>query len=97
MSDPTAVILRFNGDPDDLLERYEQARQRWIDAQDDDHTPPTFYAACKTENGIAIVTGWPTTEAHKAFSRALRPHLEAVGIGRPDGHEHLRIHKVGWA
>jgi hypothetical protein len=31
------------------------------------------------------------------FRRALRPHLEAVGIGRPDVHEHLRIDQLGWA
>jgi hypothetical protein len=96
LSDPTAVILRFEGNPDDLIERFEKARQLWIDAREDDYSPPAFYAACKTKAGIVIVTGWPTDEAHKAFGRDMRPHLEAVGMGRPDGHEHLRIEKLGW-
>ena len=96
MSDPVAMILRFDGDPDDLVERYEKARQLWIAAQDDDYEPPAFCAACKAEDGIAIVIGWPSDEAHKAFARGIRPHLKAVDMGRPDGHEHLRIAKLGW-
>ena len=96
MSEPTAVILRFDGDPDDLMERYEHARQEWIDAHHGDYTAPIFYAACKSKQGIVIVTAWPTNEAHKAFGRSLRTHLEAVGIGRPDVHEHLRIEQLGW-
>ncbi len=96
MSDPTAVILRFNGDPNDLLHRFEQARQLWIEAQDDDHSPPAFYAACKTKDGIVIITGWLTDEAHRAFGTGMSPHLKAVGMGRPDGHEHLRIEMLGW-
>jgi hypothetical protein len=31
MAIPVAVIIRFSGDPDDLLERFERARQTWID------------------------------------------------------------------
>ena len=60
MADPLAVIIRFSGDPDDLLERFEQARRMWIDAQAGDCERPVIYAACKTEDGIAIVTGWET-------------------------------------
>jgi hypothetical protein len=91
------VILRFKGDdPDDLLERFERARQLWIEAQDDHYVAPAFYAACKTETGIVILAGWQTDAAHKAFGPRMRPHLEAVGIGSPDHHEHLRIEKLGW-
>jgi len=79
LSDPTAVILRFTGDPDDLVERFEKARQLWIEAHDDDHSAPAFYAACKTRDGIVIVIGWPTNEAHEAFGPGMRTHLEAGG------------------
>lgn len=97
MSEPTAVILRFTGeDADDLFERFERARQLWIDAQDDDYASPAFYAACKSEAGIVIVTGWPTDAAHEAFGRRMRPYLEAVGIGAPVHHQHLPIVKLGW-
>jgi hypothetical protein len=37
MADPVAVIIRFNGDPDELFERFERARRLWIDAQDGDY------------------------------------------------------------
>jgi hypothetical protein len=47
MSNPIAVILRFNGDPDDLLGRFEQARKSWIETQGDGNNPPTFFAICK--------------------------------------------------
>jgi hypothetical protein len=96
LADPTAMILRFTGDPDDLLERFERARQRWIEAQGGGDSPPAFYAACTTKDGIVILSGWQTDAAHKAFARRMRPHLEAVGMGRPDHHEHLRIDKLGW-
>jgi hypothetical protein len=33
MADPITVIIRFNGDQDELLERFERARRLWIDAQ----------------------------------------------------------------
>jgi hypothetical protein len=95
-TDPLAVIVRFSGDPDELLERFERARRLWIEAQDDDYSRPVFYAACKTDDGILVINGWETKADHNAFRRGLRPHLEAVGIGRPDQHEHLSIERLGW-
>jgi len=96
MSDPVASIVRFNGDPDDLFERFERARRRWIEAQDDDYNRPALFAVCKAEEGIVLVTGWETEEDHRAFGERMGPHLQAVGMGRPDGHEHLRIARLGW-
>jgi hypothetical protein len=96
VADPIAVVLRFNGEADDLFERFERARRLWIEAQDADHTPPAFYAACKTDDGIVIVTGWQTDAAHKAFGRTMSSCLELVGMGPPDHHEHLAIQRLGW-
>lgn len=96
MPDPITVIIRFSGDPDDLLERFERVRQRWIEAQDPDYEPPVFYAACKTDNGIAIVSGWETAVAHRAFGQGLHPHIDAVGMGTPDRIERMRVGKLGW-
>jgi heme-degrading monooxygenase HmoA len=96
MSDPIVSIVGFNGDPDDLVERFERARRLWIEAQDDGYRRPAFYAACKTDDGIVVVSGWETAADHKAFGRRLGPHLEAVGMGRPDHHEHMSIEKLGW-
>jgi hypothetical protein len=96
MSDPIASIVRFNGDPDDLFDRFERARRLWIEAQDDDYDRPTFHAACRTHDGILIVNGWETDAAHRAFGRRMGPHLKAVGMGMPDHHEHMQIEKLGW-
>ena len=96
MSDPIAMILRFTGEPDSLAERFEKARQLWIAAQGVDYIPPDFYAACKTKDGLAIITTWPSADAHRGFGREMRRHLEAVGMSRPEGHERLRIDKLGW-
>jgi hypothetical protein len=93
---PIAVIIRFSGDPDDLLERFERARQLWVEAQDDDYERPAFYAACKTDDGIAIVSGWETAVAHRAFGQGLHPHIEAVGMGNPNQIERMRVAKLGW-
>jgi len=60
MADPIAVIIRFRGDPQDLLERFERARRMWIEAQGGDYERPIFYAACKTDEGTAVVSGWQT-------------------------------------
>jgi hypothetical protein len=97
VADPIAVIIRFSGDPDELFERFERARRLWIEGQDGDYDRPAFYAACKTEEGIAIVSGWETDAARKAFAHRMGPYLGAAGIRKLDHHhEHLRIEKLGW-
>jgi len=96
VSDPIAVIVRFNGDPDDLLERFERARRSWIEAQSDGYNPPAFFAICETAEGIVILDGWETDEDHKAFGERMGPHLQAVGMGMPDHLEHLWIARLGW-
>jgi hypothetical protein len=96
MRDPIAVIIRFTGDPDDRLERFERARQLWIEAQDGDYERPTFYAACRTEDGIAMLGAWQDAVAHRAFGRELHAHIDAVGIGTPDRIERMRVARLGW-
>ena len=96
MAEPIAVIIRFSGDPDDLFERFERARRLWIEEQDRDYERPVFHAACKTDEGIAIVNAWQTAAAHRAFGQGLHPHIDAVGIGAPDRIERMRIENLGW-
>jgi heme-degrading monooxygenase HmoA len=91
-----AVIIRFRGDADDLLERFERARRLWIAAQDGDYERPVFYAACKTDDGIAIVTAWDTAIAHRAFGQGIHPHIAAAGMSMPDRIERMRVEKLGW-
>jgi hypothetical protein len=96
VAEPIAVIIRFSGDPDDLLERFERARRMWIEGQDTDYERPVFYAACKTDDGIAIVNCWQSAVAHRAFGQGLHPHTESVGMDHPDRIERMRIEKLGW-
>jgi hypothetical protein len=96
MADPITVIIRFNGDPDDLLERFERVRRRWIEAQDREYERPVFYAACRTDAGIAIVSGWETAVAHRTFGQGLHNQIDAVGMGTPDRIERMRVERLGW-
>ena len=96
MADPIAVIIRFSGDPNELFERFERARRMWIEAQDGEYERPVFYAACRTDVGIAIVSGWETAVAHRAFGQRLHPHIDTAGMGAPDQIERMRIEKLGW-
>jgi hypothetical protein len=96
MSNPIAVILRFSGDPDDLLERFEQARMSWTEGQGTGYRPPIFFATCRAEDGIVLVTGWDAEDDHKAFRKQMMPYLHAAGVGRPTGHEQLGIARLGW-
>lgn len=95
MSD-LAVIIRFAGDPEVLFERFERAREMWIEAQQPDYERPTFYAACRTDDGIAIVNVWASARAHRSFGQGLHPCIEAAGLDPPVQIERLRIEELGW-
>jgi hypothetical protein len=90
------VIISFKGDSEDLLERFERARQLWIEDQDRDYERPAFYAACRTDDGIAIVSGWEGASGHRVFGQGLHSHIDGVGLPQPDAIERLRISKLGW-
>jgi hypothetical protein len=96
MSSPIAVILRFNGNPDDLLQRFELARKSWTEAQGNGNSTPIFFATCRAEDGIVLVTGWEADRDHQAFRKQMMPYLHAAGLDRPTGHEQLGIARLGW-
>jgi hypothetical protein len=96
MAVPIAVIIRFSGEPDDLLERFERTRRIWVEAQNSGYEQPLFYAAGRTKEGIAIVTAWESATGHRAFGQGIHPHLDAVGMSPPDQIEQVRIERLGW-
>jgi hypothetical protein len=96
MAKQLAVIIRFTGDPDDLLERFERTRRLWIDDQEPDYERPAFYAACNTDDGSAIMSAWESAIGHRAFGQGLHGHIEAVGLSLPDRIERMRIERLGW-
>ena len=96
MADPLAVIIRFGGDPDDLFERFERARRSWIEEQDGDYERPLFYAASRTDEGIAVLSVWQTAVAHRAFGQGLHAHIDAAGMSSPNEIERMRIETLAW-
>jgi hypothetical protein len=96
MAEPLAVIIRFTGDSDDLLERFERARRMWIEAQDGDYQRPLFYAACRTDSGIAVLNVWENAPAHRAFGQGLHTHIGAAGMNKPDQIERIPVTRLGW-
>jgi hypothetical protein len=97
MTDPIAVIVRFNGDADDLFEGFEKARQLWMAArQESGYNAPNFYAVAKTEDGIVLVDCFDTDADHLAFGENMGEYLEAVGMPGPYHLEHLEVSKLGW-
>jgi len=96
MAVPIATIIRFKGDPDDLLERFDQAQRRWLDTAGAEVERPLFHATCRTDDGIAIVSAWETAVGHRSFGEGIAPHVAAVAMGRPDRIERMRIDRLGW-
>jgi hypothetical protein len=92
---PLAVMIRFKGDPDDLLERFESARRVWKEAQGGDYETPAFYATCREKDGILIITGWKSAAGHRAFGEDIGPQIHASGMPQPEI-ERLRIEMLGW-
>jgi len=93
---PLTVIIRFRGEPDELLERFEQARQRWIEQQGSDYERPSVYAACKDDAGIAILSVWETAVAHRAFGQQLHSLIADAGLPHPERIERMKVDKLGW-
>lgn len=96
MATPIAVIISFHGDPDDLLQRFERARRRWIAAQERGYERPAFHAACRRDEGLVIVSGWKSAAAHRVFGQTIAPYLEAENMQRPDEIERMQIERLGW-
>jgi hypothetical protein len=97
MPERVATIIRFDGDPENLLQRFELARRSWVDAHEG-YEPPVFYAICKTENetGIVVIFAWNTDADHEAFGKRMAVHLRSAGMGRPNHRERLPIANLGW-
>ena len=96
MATPLAVLIHFEGDPDELVERFERARRRWVEAQEDSYYAPAFYAACKRDDGIVVITAWEDAIAHRAFGQGIENHVHDAGLGRPTRIERMRIETLGW-
>jgi hypothetical protein len=86
------TIARFSGDPDTLLERYEQSSET-MSAVGRDHGL-ILHAAAKTEDGVLVVNLWPSEDESEAAARDPRrlAVLAQTGLSPGDiSREHYEV------
>jgi hypothetical protein len=88
------VILRFPGEVDELLERWERAVQRWQELYPDSRLPASI--ASEAENGgLVVVNVFGSDEDHLRFGQKMGTPLREVGLDTP-GMEHLAVRRIDW-
>jgi len=96
MSNPVMAILRWEGDPDTALERYERAVAAWRETFGDLSSGPLHAIAGRSERGgLVVVNVFSTDGDHLAFGRNMGDPLAAVGLPTPDV-EHVSVRRLGW-
>jgi len=88
------VILRFPGEVDELLEKWERAVQRWQDLYPDSRLPASI-AAAGEKGGLVVVNVFGSEEDHLLFGEKMGTPLREVGLDTP-GLEHLGVRKLDW-
>jgi hypothetical protein len=86
------TIARFSGDPDQLLERYEQSSDV-MSGVGRDHGL-ILHAAAKTDEGLLVVNLWPSEDGSEAAARDPRRLrvLEQSGLTPGDvSREHFEV------
>jgi hypothetical protein len=84
------VTIRFDGDADDLFDKWERAVRLW---EEEFETPgPATVVAKGEQGGLFIVNLFPSDEAHTHFGRNIGGPMEAVGLSNPQL-EHLDVLK----
>jgi hypothetical protein len=86
------TLARFSGDPDQLLERYEQSAEV-MSGVGRDHGL-ILHAAAKTDEGLLVVNLWPSEDESEAAARDPRrlTVLEQSGLNPGDiSREHYEV------
>jgi hypothetical protein len=86
------TIARFSGDPDELLERYQQSSET-MSGVGRDHGL-ILHAAAKTGDGLLVVNLWPSKGESEAAARDPRRLgvLEQIGLTPADiSREHYEV------
>lgn len=92
MSDPMTVIIKFSGDPEQLLPRYKQLTSEWATG---DAEQPLYAFTAPSPEGLVAVNVW-TDSGHAAFGQDIRHRLERHGLPMPAEIEHLPTTTIGW-
>jgi hypothetical protein len=86
------TIARFSGDPDELLERYQQSSET-MSGVGRDHGL-ILHAVAKTDEGLMVVNLWPSEDESEAAARDPRrlAVLEQTGLSPADiSREHYEV------
>jgi hypothetical protein len=91
-----ATIVRFAGDPDQLMPRYAEGLRRFAAAHPT-LRPQTIFVARSDESPGALVAVvlWPEGVDHGTLGGFLIPQLKELGLERPTV-EHLSAVGVGF-
>jgi len=91
-----ATIVRFPGNPDDLIPRYAEGLRRFSAAHPDIRPETMFLGRSDaTPNALVVVLLWPPGVDHGVLGGFLLPHLKELGLERPSV-DHLTVGTVGF-
>ncbi len=91
-----ATIVRFPGNPDDLIPRYAEGLRRFSVAHPGIRPATIFLGRSDvTENALVVVVLWPQGIDHGVLGDFLLPQLKELGLERPSV-DHLAVETVGF-
>jgi hypothetical protein len=88
-----ALIAHFNGDPDDLTQRFQNAATRYDEMAD--APEPETALLLRNKDGIAVVLVWPDGASLQPFRAFLLGAVADLGLPHPRV-EHLRASALTW-
>ena len=88
-----AVLVHFDGDPDDLARRIHAAASRYNDIPN--APEPTTALLLRNKTGITAVFVWPEGASLAPFQTSLREAIGELGLPHPRT-EHLRAEAITW-
>ena len=91
-----ASIVRFPGDPDQLMPRYAEGLRRFGAAHPNVRPEVIFVGQSdQTPNALVAILLWPEGVSHGLIGGFLLPLLKELGLERP-AVDHLSVGPVGF-
>lgn len=88
-----ALIVHFDGDPNDLTSRFHIAASRYADCSD--APQPIAALLLRNKDGITVVLVWPEGSGLGPFRTFLKDAIGELGLPHPRT-EHLRAEATTW-
>ncbi len=97
MTEPAMVIIRFAGDADEVLPRWEQAVRLWQEEFGSTYKLPATVVAAGENGELVVVNVFATDQDHLNFGQNMGGPMTAVGLTDPFAAlEHLPVRKIDW-